>query len=971
MQQEKNNVIKTLSELSTFILSVMKEFEWYFIKVYLFQRKKMCLMLSEQAINWKKTQKNTDYIVRHHFEKNRMNPFLDHLSLLTETKGERVQPIYPQENICLDELFHFLEIRISAMVNTSMVLNRLHHLKTRKSNKRCSNKRSAAITHVSLLFSRGAKDISVKMALVAHRLALNLADFKNKLQQNSKDITLLKRELRYHFSAPLHLLEHIKHAENTTFVITSNLTLQGCHFNQSFIFGSARQKNKSLILDGCTGIITLNKHDSLRLTIKNSPLLKLKVLSSTISNAHIIGETEELVIQSCLAKKIDIRGTVKKLSLMQGSVVSALTITSSIVGTVAIDESRAAVQLSTSPIIHEIVLTNNALAQINSDKSRINKLQSDNFIYATLTQSVLAELECQTCDFTYLYFGLDSKLLDKKFDYPTGAVQLVKKNGTPLAFYSSDQLMAKKNIDDELNITDQELKADLIKRMYLCLSHCSTEFLLKHTNTLIQPNSDAHYQKEKYTKLKNRLLSSVIPKLGITLLKNHIDPSQSIWENICISYSNLNKFATHGFSPNKLIELEFIQCMKKWQESYYTEHTQQLNQMDVRTKLFLIMNSDNAIREHTHDHGFKQLYLKDKQNLFILFKIIQYIHLYHPTKHFRSDKKQLLKYRLLIMIEQLNTIDTSNIQLKFNEFYNRLEDLKLLYDDILRHGIMMRLIFKLIESLIKEKKKKDMLSRNTKTLLDMELEKHKEKKWASQLKTNLLIRLSELPEAEALVATLKEIDGIKPAFDKSPLFNFKQRLSKSKICQELRESQSNTKKYLAALNTCKLYCDHYMPVFKHSGSGKKKWECMQYLSQFISSETKNPLQRLESLRKKIDYLTQTVTETNADSRNVILLRSMPVWQGRSRKHRGYEFMLAQIGKALNDGLSTELNKNKVVVDSILQSRTTQNLLQGCQEDFFKGVDSLSAVVNNAKNKIKNITASQFTMTEEYKCSAAI
>ncbi len=48
--QENKALISTLSELIQFISLVMKEFEWYFIQVYLFQRNKMNHVLSGKMI---------------------------------------------------------------------------------------------------------------------------------------------------------------------------------------------------------------------------------------------------------------------------------------------------------------------------------------------------------------------------------------------------------------------------------------------------------------------------------------------------------------------------------------------------------------------------------------------------------------------------------------------------------------------------------------------------------------------------------------------------------------------------------------------------------------------------------------------------------------------------------------------------------------------------------------------------------
>ncbi len=649
--------IEALDELIQLITSVMEDFTWYFIKIYLFRRMQLLTELTG----------NSDQIVRQRFEENRMDLFLDNINQLVQNKNA----IYPTANLSIQAVFLFLEARIAAIATVAIVLSKdkqfLDPLKI------------------------------VQIASRAQILKAKLSKLKSVLHDEA--VILKKRKVGYAFAVHLQYLKGLFNVGNLILQAGSEQQiLDGIQFNHNVMIESSGSTGGEVYLKQCSGFLILRGLENLRLIqIEDSPKLHLILVKSRFNSVTLTGELDSLQIQSCQIKKLNVSATIDTLTIEDNSSVSKATIKKSIIRRLSINQSHTAIEIDQSPLIHLISLTNKSLATISSDRSHIRDLFSDCFLYAIFTHSLLDNIHIQEAEFAYFYFDALSRLVKEDFLTPPHAYQKIKQHGKLLAFYSTKDIKTESPL--VLDLTGNEEQTPTIESMSQSLA--GDEIIHDWEIKPCLKYSSSHYVRDK-----KRFISQRIIQLGIVLLSHQIDPVLTIWRELCWHYSSIHQIKEKKNElTQSLLGLAYLKKIKHRLEVNYSSHAKILVTLPVRIQLFSLLSVDQIIRQTAYPDEIKSHYREDKVIIYSILQAIEYLSLYKSIGYFYSRKKERLKLILLNMIKSIVLNDKISIEEKRLLIIHRINDALMLNQQLLSRGTMMSLLVQTSLSILKNPKK--------------------------------------------------------------------------------------------------------------------------------------------------------------------------------------------------------------------------------------------------------------------------
>jgi hypothetical protein len=659
MNQEK---IQALGQLTRLIMPVMENFSWYFIKIYLLQRIQLTASITG----------NSDQIVRRRYEENRMDIFLDNMNQLVQNH----EAVYPKSDMSAHEVIEFLETRIAAIATVAIIFHK----------------------HQALLNPMQIMQIATQSKMFTIEI--------NKLKPllNDGSMILKKQNNSYLFSSHVRYVKGLLDVGDLILQVgCGQQELENIRFNSNFITEEAGSSGGEFHLKKCSGVLILANLKNLSLIqVEKSPKLHLIIKGSNFSKLQIEGELESLKIESTQIEELEVCATLDELSIEKQSFVTKTKISRSIIGRLLVNQSRTAIQIINSPIIHHISLKNKSLSTLYCEKSEIGDLFSDCFLYGIFSNASLKRIDLRKTEFAYLYFDVHSRLTEENFITPSHTHQMIKKNGKLLAFYATQDI----EIEEPaiLDLTGNEEKSPLIESMSGCLTG---DEVVHHWEMVTCFEADGL----NYARDKKSLISKQIIQLGIVLLTHQIDPAHTIWRQLCWHYSAIHRIQENSDQlTQSLLRTAYLKKIKYRLEMDYSCYAKILTGLSIRTQLFSLLNVDQIIDLPIYPNELRSQYQEDKKIIYDLLQAIEFISLYETSDLFYSRKKERLKLTLLEMIESTVNNNQLSIAEKRDLITNRIDDALVLNQKLLQKGSMMRFLVENSLSALKNIEKLNMTS---------------------------------------------------------------------------------------------------------------------------------------------------------------------------------------------------------------------------------------------------------------------
>jgi hypothetical protein len=677
-------------------------------------------------------------------------------------------------------------------------------------------------------------------------------------------------------------------------------------------FIASRYLNGTMSLTHCAGNLEL-RHLSAGATLQitDSPELQLQLVNCELDELSLLGSINNLHLVNTRIHKLTIQAHINQLHLLSNSNASA-TITHAVVEDIHIAQSHAQFTLQQS-LVHTMHGDAQAILQLTTIDSQLTELQANGYLQAHVTSSRINQLKLEACDCCYLRFAPTS-VLGTLEPTPSGSFQRLYKDGQLLAYYASNDLDAPQHTD--LYITDSITPPAEVIHMHDLIDLSVVDESLVHQ---LKPP----YQASSYEQAKRLLISHQIKHWGVQLLANRIDPQRTYWQDFCWQYASLHRLREQDPQLSQaLLRHAFI---KQYRQQLQTGR--QPRASFVSSELFSLLTTDKIILDTGYDPLLKAHYRDNYDLIHGFIQAAELLKSYHPARH--DDRKSQLRHELLTFCRETFANEQLSNTHKLIALQRRLCDFRVLQRHALNMGHMLTTTINLCLELINQQLQLTTCSQQLVKHLRELLAEQTDDPLIKRLRRQLNNRLKQQSTVEAVTCTLTDIAQPSTLSRHERLYHIQATLKKTSTYQQFNSLTARNNRIRRTLQACKRLLDIYRPIFPLFGLGRQKKACFHYLSQFINGRRYNLADRLQSLARQVDYLMQVVRQTSADTRHRPLMNAMPLWQGRSRRCRGYCAILQQVKNSIDRHYHTTAR-----ADELLQSEIARPMLRHCQQHFF-------------------------------------
>lgn len=918
----------TLATLQQLTHTIMDEFEWYFVKIYLFNRERMHRILT--ATSDRTIACNAEYIIVENFEKNAMQQMLPQLNKLVIGEHQQRQIIRPQHGIIISILMRFLELRITALVAASIAMKNCY--KTQGFG--TTSTKRAIISEAANVYDEHSKNNILRMALRTKELTIQLADTKIALKQQDYliegQVKLVCTPKRYLFSLPIErvkeidLIEHFHLHLNEPQYELSRLT-----FKHNTLTKDPQIKNSNISISQCSGTLVLNNlHSTQTIRITNSPKLKLLIINSTISRLIITGYCQSVTLKNCLIGSLFVQASLRQLCIENNTDIRQASIQESTVEILRLSRSRVNLQILQSSSVNQLLVEKNVLLTLTCANSHFSKLDAQASIFASFSQCTIHEAKLSVHSLTGLFFhNCDTSATILQSEHSSAAHQTILKEGKLIAFIASNGITHTAQ-PLALAVEDMAESPVRVHRM---------SALLDPNNFGAQKNYSSakpmRYQAAQYEWHCQHHARQAIGLAGLELLRLQVNPDNTLWQTISHLSSHYHPFSRCDWG-DRLLQIAFERQMKAQLESHHTLIDSQ-HDHEAGLVVFSALVTDRIIHKSTYPYELKLQYRREIALLSIFLTVAEEIASYCPPETAR--KKQRLLLDILRHIENANQVSALTVEQAIHRWQRLLADICVIEETTLQQATFLNRLIHYGLSLLQTEQAIQQAAKPARLILLEQIERHLTYTWAKQLKHNTLVHLSKKSETAAIQSVLHKIASLSinnPAF-----IRFKQAIDNNPSLTRFRELSSTREKLMQSLQHCQLFLNAYRPIFSWFGPGQKKWICTRMLLDLISDNQKTLLNRLIILKKQLAYLTQSVDESSPASRHRVILQSRELWNQKSRPENGYCFVLSCLKKIIDNTTVAELSATRSCrkdrINRVLKPAVTRSLFQRSQLHFFQ------------------------------------